>query len=60
MLTLNSQAHPVGGFAVSIIGIAYWYIWSVWLPRKKGYRLEREVVVMSDGVSKARFRKVYE
>lgn len=51
-------AHPVGGFGVSLFGIAYWYVWSIWLPRKRGYRLEKQVEVMSDGVSKVRFRKV--
>ncbi|KAF5336486.1 hypothetical protein D9611_006685 [Ephemerocybe angulata] len=50
-------AHPVGGFGVSLFGIAYWYIWSIWLPRKRGYVLEREVVVMDDGVTKTTFRK---
>ncbi|KAJ3520567.1 hypothetical protein NMY22_g12697 [Coprinellus aureogranulatus] len=51
-------AHPIGGFCVSLFGIAYWYVWAVWLPRKKGYRLEREVVTMEDGVTKTRFRRV--
>ncbi|KAF8970051.1 APC amino acid permease [Flammula alnicola] len=51
-------SHPVGGFAVSLIGVAYWYVWSVWLPKSKGYRLEREWVLQSDGVSRYAFHKV--
>ncbi|TEB31036.1 APC amino acid permease [Coprinellus micaceus] len=51
-------AHPVGGFCVSLFGIAYWYIWAIWLPETRGYRLEREIVSMDDGVTKTRFRKV--
>ncbi|EAU82114.2 high-affinity methionine permease [Coprinopsis cinerea okayama7 len=52
-------SHAAGSFAISLVGIAYWYIWSRWLPSKKGYKLERTVVRMEDGVSRVVFRKVY-
>ncbi|KAF8198485.1 APC amino acid permease [Pholiota molesta] len=51
-------SHSVGGFAVSLFGIAYWYVWAVRRPRAKGYKLEREWVLQSDGVSRYAFRKV--
>ncbi|KAF9479857.1 APC amino acid permease [Pholiota conissans] len=51
-------SHSVGGFAVSFFGLAYWYIWAIWRPKAKGYRLEREWVLQSDGVSRFAFRKV--
>jgi len=43
---------------VSLFGISYWYVWSIWLPKKKGYTLKREWVVQEDGVSRFAFRKV--
>jgi len=54
----SGQSHPVGGFAISLFGVAYWYIWAVWLPKAKGYRLQREQVVQDDGVPRTVFRKI--
>ncbi|CAA7268868.1 unnamed protein product [Cyclocybe aegerita] len=51
-------SHSVGGFAVSMFGVAYWYIWTIWRPRRGGYTLEREWVLQGDGVSRYAFRKV--
>ncbi|KAF5324296.1 hypothetical protein D9619_011392 [Psilocybe cf. subviscida] len=50
-------SHPVGGLCVSVVGIVYWYVWSRWLPARKGYRLVREWVIQADGVSRCAFRK---
>lgn len=44
-------------YAISIIGIGYWYAWSVWLPRRGGYALRREWVVQKDGVGRGVFVK---
>ncbi|KAH6908758.1 high-affinity methionine permease [Coprinopsis sp. MPI-PUGE-AT-0042] len=52
-------SHAAGGFAVSLVGITYWYVWSKWLPQRNGYRLEREVVKMDDGITKVKFKKVW-
>ncbi|PPR03657.1 hypothetical protein CVT24_007771 [Panaeolus cyanescens] len=51
-------AHPVGGFAISLFGVAYWYLWSVWLPKKNGYKLQRKWVLQDDGVSRSVFKKI--
>ncbi|KAF9003168.1 APC amino acid permease [Hymenopellis radicata] len=51
-------AHAVTAFAVSFIGLAYWYVWCRWLPRWKGYRLQREWVLQDDGVSRCVFQKM--
>ncbi|KAF8639012.1 hypothetical protein AX17_001791 [Amanita inopinata Kibby_2008] len=51
-------SHSVAGFAVALIGIAYWYHFAVWQPRRKGFRLEREWVVEDDGVPRNVFRQV--
>ncbi|KAJ7488271.1 APC amino acid permease [Mycena latifolia] len=45
-------------FAASQFGVAYWYIWSVWLPKRKGYALKREWEIQDDGVSRFVFVKV--
>ncbi|KAJ7488059.1 APC amino acid permease [Mycena latifolia] len=47
--------HAVVALAVSLIGLAYWYVWSVWLPRKRGYTLVREWVLQDDGVPRCVF-----
>ncbi|KAJ7624850.1 APC amino acid permease [Roridomyces roridus] len=49
--------HPAVALSVSLIGIAYWYIWSVYLPRKQGYKLKREWARGEDGVSRWVFRR---
>ncbi|KAF8908554.1 APC amino acid permease [Gymnopilus junonius] len=51
-------AHSAGGLALSLAGALYWYIWSVWLPKKKGYRLERRWVLQDDGVPRYAFYRV--
>jgi hypothetical protein len=45
-------------YLVSLIGIAYWYAWCIWLPNRQGYKLEREWTLQADGVSRYVFRKV--
>ncbi|GJJ15810.1 hypothetical protein Clacol_010088 [Clathrus columnatus] len=44
----TTQSHPVTGFLLSLIGIEYWYIWSIWRPKRYGYRLERKWVIQDD------------
>ncbi|KAF8799568.1 APC amino acid permease [Phlegmacium glaucopus] len=51
-------SHSLGGFMVSLIGMTYWYIWGIWLPKTKGYRLQREWVIQEDGISRYVFRRV--
>jgi hypothetical protein len=53
-----SQSHSIGSVIVTFLGIAYWYIWGTWLPKRKGYRLQREWVNEEDGVSRYVFRRV--
>ncbi|EDR06686.1 APC amino acid permease [Laccaria bicolor S238N-H82] len=56
--TLPYWSHSVGAFSVSLVGIGYWYIWSVWLPNRNGYTLERDWTLQDDGVPRWTFRKV--
>ncbi|GJJ15812.1 hypothetical protein Clacol_010090 [Clathrus columnatus] len=51
-------SHPVAAFSLSLIGIGYWYIWSIWRPKRFGYRLERKWVIQDDGVSRYTFLQV--
>ncbi|KAF8899561.1 APC amino acid permease [Mucidula mucida] len=51
-------AHAVTAFGVSFIGLAYWYVWCRWLPKLKGYILQREWVLQDDGVSRCVFQKM--
>ncbi|KAF5349260.1 hypothetical protein D9756_009435 [Leucocoprinus leucothites] len=51
-------SHSLAAFAVSLIGITYWYVWGTWLPQRKGYRLERVYTLQEDGISRWVFRKV--
>lgn len=34
-----------------VASIVYWYVWTVAVPRWKGYRLEEETTVLADGTS---------
>ncbi|KAJ7151957.1 amino acid permease-domain-containing protein [Mycena filopes] len=50
--------HAVVALAVSLLGAAYWGVWGVWLPRRRGYALERVWVLQEDGVPRWVFRRV--
>jgi hypothetical protein len=52
------KSHSVGGFAISFLGVLYWYVWSVWLPKSKGYKLERQWILQNDGISRYAFHKM--
>ncbi|KXN82762.1 High-affinity methionine permease [Leucoagaricus sp. SymC.cos] len=50
-------SHSLAAFAVSLIGMTYWYIWGTWLPRRKGYELKRVYALQEDGISRWIFQK---
>ncbi|RDB27614.1 High-affinity methionine permease [Hypsizygus marmoreus] len=50
--------HVFVAYLVSLIGVAYWYVRCIWLPRKHGYRLERQWTLQEDGVPRYVFRHV--
>ena len=41
-----------------VCGVVYWYIWTVLIPRLRGYRLEEEGDVLDDGTSVTKLVKV--
>ncbi|KAK7464132.1 hypothetical protein VKT23_006295 [Stygiomarasmius scandens] len=56
--SLPYWSHVLTAYAVSLIGLAYWYVHTKWLPRRRGYKLVREWELQDDGVSRYVFRKV--
>ena len=42
---------------IGFMGVVYWYVKVVYLPRKGGYKLETEEVE-EDGISRTVFRRV--
>ncbi|THU84242.1 APC amino acid permease [Dendrothele bispora CBS 962.96] len=56
--SLPYWSHVLTAYAVSLIGLTYWYIQTKWLPRRRRYKLVREWVLQDDGVSRYVFRKL--
>lgn len=50
--------HVAVSLAIGGLGVAYWYAWFVYLPRKGGYVLVRAFVLQEDGVSRNVYRKI--
>jgi len=44
-------------YFISLTGVAYWYASCIWLPKKQGYRLERDWILQADDVSRYVFRR---
>ncbi|KOS17367.1 Low-affinity methionine permease [Escovopsis weberi] len=53
-------AYAIVGMGAILIGLAYWYVWSVLLPRLGGYRLDERAVVLEDGTTITEFVHKYE
>jgi hypothetical protein len=34
-----------------LIGVLYWWVWTVLVPRWRGYHLEEDVEILEDGTS---------
>jgi hypothetical protein len=43
-----------------LFGVLYWYIWTVFLPRRGGYRLEEAVETLDDGTNITKLVRSYE
>jgi len=51
-------AHGVVAWLMSFFGITFWYHQFVWLPQRRGYQLERKLVLQNDGTSRITFHNV--
>lgn len=58
----TQKAESGGGWLIIsfriVFAILYWYLWTVAIPRWRGYRLEEEVDVLEDGTSITKLIKV--
>jgi len=43
--------YAVVGVSILLFGIVYWYVWTILLPRWKGYTLEEEEEILKDGTT---------
>lgn len=41
-----------------IFGVLYWYIWTILIPRLRGYHLEEETDLLEDGTSVTKLVKI--
>ncbi|KAL1954087.1 hypothetical protein VTO42DRAFT_1775 [Malbranchea cinnamomea] len=57
--SLPYYLHCVVGIGIIVAGGIYWIFWAQLIPRIRGYRLEREVIVQDDGWTRYRFIKQY-
>lgn len=39
------------GISIMLFGVAYWFVWTIALPRYRGYRLEEEADILGDGTT---------
>jgi len=39
------------GIAILIFGVTYWFVWTIALPRYRGYRLEEKADILDDGTT---------
>lgn len=51
--------YAVGAGIVLGGGVGYWYVWTIVIPKYKGYTLETREEVLSDGTGVSRLVKVY-
>ncbi|KAG2354975.1 amino acid/polyamine transporter I [Suillus spraguei] len=50
--------HVAVALSVGVLGIAYWFVFFDWIPRKRGYHIVQESVLQDDGVSRNVLRRI--
>ncbi|KAG6999275.1 hypothetical protein G7Y79_00036g072310 [Physcia stellaris] len=50
--------YAVVGGGILVFGVIYWYLWTVFIPRLRGYHLEEERAVLPDGTTITELVKV--
>ncbi|KAF6823310.1 methionine permease [Colletotrichum musicola] len=43
--------YAIVGSSILVAGVVYWYIWTVFIPRWRGYRIEEREEILKDGTS---------
>ncbi|KAI2726412.1 hypothetical protein DTO012A7_2179 [Penicillium roqueforti] len=59
-LDLFYATYPLVGIGIMLSGVLYWYIWTVLLPRWRGYKLGEENHILADGTSIIRLVHSYD
>lgn len=39
------------GISILLFGVIYWYVWTILIPKWKGYALEEEEEILKDGTT---------
>ncbi|RDW67523.1 amino acid transporter-7 [Coleophoma cylindrospora] len=55
---LSEVSYAFVGTAVIVFGICYWYVWTVWLPRRSSSTLEEIEAILDDGTTVTRLLQV--
>ena len=62
IVSVESLEHPSMVLIIPmrrlIFGVIYWYLWTVLVPRLRGYHLEEKADVLQDGTSITKLVKV--
>ncbi|KAI5458213.1 amino acid permease-domain-containing protein [Mariannaea sp. PMI_226] len=48
--------YAIVGATIFAVGVVYWYVWTIAIPRWRGYTLEEDTRVLVDGTSVTKFR----
>jgi len=48
---LGAISYAFVGTAILLFGVLYWYIWTVWIPRRNGCTLEEITATLDDGTT---------
>ncbi|KAG2066674.1 APC amino acid permease [Suillus decipiens] len=51
-------SHIAVAVSIGILGIAYWFVFFDWIPRKRGYHIVQEIILQDDGVSRNVLRRI--
>ncbi|KAG2066670.1 amino acid transporter [Suillus decipiens] len=51
-------SHVAVAMSIGILGIAYWFVFFEWIPRRCGYHIVQETVLQDDGVSRNILRRI--
>ncbi|KAH7910143.1 APC amino acid permease [Hygrophoropsis aurantiaca] len=51
-------SHVATAIGIGFVGVIYWFVAFRWIPKQKGYKLERETVMQEDGISRNVFKRI--
>ena len=48
--------YAVFSWVIVVVGVVYWYLWTIGIPGWRGTKLEEETDVLADGTAVTRLR----